>query len=29
METAADSVITIDPEIMSDTPVFYGTRVPV
>ncbi len=29
MEAVADSVITIDPEIMSGTPVFQGTRVPV
>ncbi|MBC7899868.1 MAG: DUF433 domain-containing protein [Saprospiraceae bacterium] len=29
METVAESVITFDPEIMSGTPVFQGTRVPV
>lgn len=29
METAIDNVICIDPEIMSGTPVFNGTRVPI
>ncbi len=29
METTAESVICIDREIMSGTPVFRGTRVPV
>ena len=29
METVVENVITIDPEIMSGTPVFQGTRVPV
>ncbi|MDQ3491038.1 MAG: DUF433 domain-containing protein [Acidobacteriota bacterium] len=29
METTVGEVITIDPEIMSGTPVFHGTRVPV
>ena len=26
---ALDSVVTVDPEVMSGTPVFAGTRVPV
>lgn len=29
MNTSIDNVICIDPEIMSGTPVFSGTRVPV
>ncbi len=29
METATNSAIRIDPKIMSGTPVFNGTRVPV
>ena len=29
MVTVVENVITIDPEIMSGTPVFQGTRVPV
>lgn len=29
MEAAIDNVICIDPEIMSGTPVFTGTRVPI
>ena len=29
MEAAIDDIICIDPEIMSGTPVFTGTRVPV
>jgi len=29
MEVAVDNIICIDPEIMSGTPVFWGTRVPV
>ena len=29
MESVIDRIITIDPEIMSGTPVFTGTRVPV
>lgn len=29
MQTIVEDVINIDPEIMSGTPVFYGTRVPV
>lgn len=29
MESVVDNIITIDPELMSGTPVFTGTRVPV
>ena len=29
MPTVVEEVINIDPEIMSGTPVFYGTRVPI
>lgn len=29
MPTVVQEVINIDPEIMSGTPVFYGTRVPI
>ena len=29
MEAVVDNVVRIDPEIMSGTPVFNGTRVPI
>ncbi len=29
MEAVKDNVVCIDPEIMSGTPVFNGTRVPI
>ena len=29
METRANDLITVDPEVLGGTPVFKGTRVPV